>query len=61
MPMADAPQELANADSCKHGLAAGDAARSERPDWTIDQRQTKLLPERACDEFVAGMRSLPTC
>jgi phenylalanine-4-hydroxylase len=61
----------------KHGLAAGDAARPERPDWTIDQgwenytpeehgvwktlfeRQTKLLPGRACDEFVAGMRDLP--
>jgi len=61
----------------KHGLAAGDAGRPERADWTIDQgwerytssehgvwrtlfeRQTKLLPGRACDEFVAGMRGLP--
>ncbi|HEU0201605.1 MAG TPA: phenylalanine 4-monooxygenase [Burkholderiaceae bacterium] len=61
----------------KHGLAAGEAARPERPDWTIDQgwenytpeehavwktlfeRQTKLLPGRACDDFVAGMRDLP--
>ncbi len=61
----------------KHGLAAGDAARPERADWTIDQgwerygaaehatwrtlfeRQTRLLPGRACDEFVQGMRDLP--
>jgi phenylalanine-4-hydroxylase len=26
---------------------------------TLFQRQTKLLPGRACDEFVAGMRALP--
>ncbi|MDR7153068.1 phenylalanine-4-hydroxylase [Hydrogenophaga palleronii] len=63
--------------STKHGLAAGDVGRPERPDWTIDQgwehytaedhatwktlfeRQTKLLPGRACDEFVEGMRDLP--
>jgi len=61
----------------KHGLAAGEAYRPERADWTIDQgwenysaeehgvwktlyeRQMKLLPGRACDEFVAGMRALP--
>lgn len=61
----------------KHGLAAGEAYRPERPDWTIAQgwenysaeehgvwktlyeRQTKLLPGRACDEFVAGMKALP--
>lgn len=61
----------------KHGLAAGDACRPARADWTIDQgwqnysaeehavwktlyeRQVKLLPGRACDEFVAGMRALP--
>jgi len=61
----------------KHGLAAGEAARPERADWTIDQgwenytaqehgvwktlyeRQTRLLPGRACDEFVAGMQALP--
>jgi phenylalanine-4-hydroxylase len=61
----------------QHGLAAGDAYRPERADWTIDQgwdkysaeehgvwktlyeRQMKLLPGRACDEFVAGMRALP--
>jgi phenylalanine-4-hydroxylase len=61
----------------KHGLAAGEAGRPERADWTIDQRwerysaaehavwktlyerQTRLLPGRACDEFVAGMRALP--
>ncbi len=64
-------------DAGKHGLAAGEAARPENADWTIDQawerytpaehavwktlyeRQTKLLPDRACDEFVAGMRALP--
>ena len=64
-------------DEAKHGLAAGEAARPERADWTIDQgwdryaaaehavwktlyqRQTKLLPGRACDEFVQGMRDLP--
>jgi len=61
----------------KHGLAAGDGARPESADWTIDQgwdaytsaehgvwktlfeRQSKLLPGHACDEFVEGMRSLP--
>lgn len=63
--------------STKHGLAGGDAARPDRPDWTIDQgwknytaaehavwktlfeRQTALLPGRACDEFVEGMKNLP--
>jgi len=61
----------------KHGLAAGETGRPERPDWTIDQgwseytpaehavwktlfeRQSKLLPGRACDEFVDGMKKLP--
>ena len=65
------------AASSKHGLAAGDGARPERADWTIDQgwdnytaeehgvwktlyeRQTRLLPGRACDEFVRGMQALP--
>lgn len=65
------------AEATKHGLAAGDAAQPDRPDWTIDQgwsnytpaehavwktlfeRQTKLLPGRACDEFVEGMKNLP--
>ncbi len=65
------------AEATKHGLAAGDAARPARADWTIDQgwerytpaehavwktlfeRQTKLLPGRACDEFVEGMKNLP--
>lgn len=64
-------------DKTLHGLAAGDAARPENPDWTIDQgwsrytaaehatwktlfeRQTRLLPGRACQEFVQGMRELP--
>lgn len=66
-----------NAGAAKHGLAAGDAARPARADWTIPQgwahytaaehatwktlfeRQTCLLPGRACDEFVQGMRALP--
>jgi phenylalanine-4-hydroxylase len=65
------------ASSAKHGLAAGDAGRPQRADWTMDQgwerytaqehavwktlfeRQMKLLPGRACDEFVQGMRALP--
>jgi phenylalanine-4-hydroxylase len=68
---------MITAEATKHGLAAGDAARPDRPDWTIDQgwknytpaehavwktlfeRQTKLLPGRACDEFVEGMKNLP--
>lgn len=63
--------------SPKHGLAAGEAGRPQRADWTIDQswerytpaehavwkllfeRQSRLLPGRACDEFVQGMRDLP--
>jgi phenylalanine-4-hydroxylase len=33
---------------------------SEHAVWkTLFERQTKLLPGRACDEFVAGMRALP--
>ncbi|MGJ7484156.1 phenylalanine 4-monooxygenase [Variovorax sp. LT2P21] len=65
------------AEATKHGLAAGEAAKPDRPDWTIDQgwsnytpaehavwttlfeRQSKLLPGRACDEFVEGMKNLP--
>ena len=61
----------------KHGLAAGDAGRPERADWTIDQgwerytqeehavwrflfeRQSRLVPGRACREFEEGMRDLP--
>lgn len=63
--------------SRKHGLAAGDTARPERADWTMDQgwehysaeehgiwktlfeRQSRLLPGRACDAFVEGMARLP--
>lgn len=63
--------------AAKHGAAAGDAARPQRADWTIDQgwqnytpedhavwrtlfeRQTRLLPGRACDEFIQGMNNLP--
>jgi phenylalanine-4-hydroxylase len=33
---------------------------AEHATWTrLYERQTKLLPGRACDEFVAGMRALP--
>lgn len=33
---------------------------AEHAVWTtLYERQTKLLPGRACDEFVAGMRALP--
>jgi phenylalanine-4-hydroxylase len=64
-------------ENTKHGAAAGEATRPERPDWTIDQgfenytpdehavwktlfdRQAKLLPGRACKEFLQGMRDLP--
>jgi phenylalanine-4-hydroxylase len=64
-------------EATKHGFAAGDVGRPERPDWTIDQgwenytaeehavwktlfeRQTKLLPGRACNEFARGMEALP--
>ncbi len=71
-------QELDTDDTkARHGLAAGDAARPARADWTIDQgwgnysavehgvwktlfeRQSKLLPGHACDEFVDGMKKLP--
>ncbi len=69
--------EARGAAATKHGLAAGDAGRPERADWTIDQgwerytaedhgvwktlfeRQTALLPGRACDAYVDGMRRLP--
>ena len=68
---------MASSASSKHGLAAGDGAAPERPDWTIDQgwqnygaeehaiwktlfeRQSRLLPGRACDEFIRGMQNLP--
>jgi len=58
-----------------HGLAAGERPPSadwtipqgwenykaeEHGVWkTLFERQTKLLPGHACDEFVAGMRNLP--
>jgi phenylalanine-4-hydroxylase len=68
-----APQET----QARHGLAAGEAGRPARADWTIAQdwaqytaaehavwktlfeRQSRLLPGRACDAFVQGMRELP--
>jgi phenylalanine-4-hydroxylase len=59
----------------KHGLAAGAVPQradwtiaqgwsaytaQEHAVWkTLFERQTRLLPGRACDEFVAGMRDLP--
>jgi len=59
----------------KHGLAAGAVPQredwtvdqgwsaytpQEHVVWkTLFERQTRLLPGRACDEFVAGMRDLP--
>jgi len=59
----------------KHGLAAGAVALSadwtidqgwerytpeQHAVWrTLYERQTRLLPERACDAYVAGMRDLP--
>ena len=61
--------------SSKHGLAAGDTpARAdwtidqgwahytpaEHAVWkTLFERQSRLLPGRACDEFLAGMQDLP--
>lgn len=77
MMTVDAPEAPETFEVTKHGLAAGDAAAPDRPDWTIDQgwknytpaehevwktlfeRQTKLLPGRACDAFIEGMNSLP--
>ena len=63
------------ADAGKHGLAAGAAPEradwtidqgwerygaAEHAVWkTLFERQTKLLPGRACDAFVDGMRALP--
>lgn len=59
----------------KHGLAAGALPQradwtidqgwssytaQEHAVWkTLFERQSRLLPGRACDEFVAGMRDLP--
>ena len=58
-----------------HGLAAGSApdradwtipqgwqhySAADHAVWrTLYQRQTRLLPGRACDEFIAGMQALP--
>lgn len=68
---------MATVAATLHGLAAGDAAKPARADWTIEQgwdaytpaqhavwktlfeRQCKLLPGRACDAFVEGMKNLP--
>lgn len=64
-----------NAATEKHGLAGGvqperpdwtidqgweHYSADEHAVWkTLFERQTKLLPGRACDEFTAGMRALP--
>ncbi|WP_218508299.1 phenylalanine 4-monooxygenase [Variovorax sp. dw_308] len=62
-------------DTALHGLAAGEKperadwtidqgwhnyTQAEHAVWkTLFERQSKLLPGRACDEFVAGMKDLP--
>lgn len=61
--------------SAKHGLAAGQAPEradwtiaqawanytaEEHAVWrTLFERQSRLLPGRACDEFIRGMQKLP--
>ena len=72
MPVSDAATPAA---STKHGLAGGQAPEradwtidqgwahytaEEHATWkTLFERQTKLLPGRACDAFVDGMKRLP--
>ena len=67
--------EIGRDPAAKHGLAAGAAptaadwtidqgweryTASEHAVWkTLFERQTQLLPGRACDEFIAGMHDLP--
>ena len=62
-------------ESAKHGLAAGhrpdrpdwtidqgwsDYTAEEHAVWkTLYERQSRLLPGRACDEFIRGMQDLP--
>ncbi len=64
-----------HAASTKHGLAAGEQPEradwtidqgwerytaAEHGVWkTLFERQSKLLPGRACDEFIRGMQALP--
>ena len=66
---------MSDQSSAKHGLAGGQApARAdwiidqgwssytaeEHAVWkTLFERQSRLLPGRACDEFLAGMQHLP--
>ena len=70
-------QAPSSPEPARHGLAAGEPQRPDRPDWTIDQawssytaeehavwkvlfeRQSRLLPGRACDAFTEGMADLP--
>ena len=66
---------MATETAARHGLAAGttpdrpdwtidqgwaDYSPEEHAVWkTLFERQTRLLPGRACDEFVQGMQALP--
>ena len=66
---------MATEPTARHGLAAGttpdrpdwtidqgwaDYSPEEHAVWkTLFERQTRLLPGRACDEFVQGMQALP--
>lgn len=68
-------KQMQSTDSTKHGLAGGyrpqradwtiDQAWSsytaeEHGTWkTLYERQRRLLPSRACDEFIRGMNDLP--
>ncbi|WP_225783064.1 phenylalanine 4-monooxygenase [Xenophilus sp. Marseille-Q4582] len=74
LTLTEAPLQ-AQAASAKHGLAGGATpdrpdwtieqgwehySAEEHGVWkTLFERQTKLLPGRACDAFVDGMRRLP--
>jgi len=71
----DATQLSWHADKPKHGVAAGirperadwtidqgwtNYTAQEHAVWkTLFERQSRLLPGRACDAFVAGMQQLP--
>jgi phenylalanine-4-hydroxylase len=73
--MPHTPETAEPTEPTLHGLAAGVQPEradwtidqgwdrytaAEHATWrTLFERQAKLLPGRACDEFVAGMRALP--